>query len=118
MVLPRAAWRLEGLLQQFKDTLSLGSFCWSNFIATKNTTEKTPKWWFSTLPKTNIAPENGWLEYDSFPLGMAYFQGLLLLVSGRVREMTLPKTNSSPLKIVVSNRNLLFQRSIFRGFCC
>ena len=28
---------------------------------------------------------------------------------------TLPKTNSSPLKRVVSNRNLLFQESIFRG---
>ena len=29
----------------------------------------------STLPETNIAPENGWLEYY-FPIGMAYFQGL------------------------------------------
>ncbi len=28
-----------------------------------------------TLPKTNIAPTNGWLEYY-FPIGMAYFQGL------------------------------------------
>ena len=28
-----------------------------------------------TLPETNIAPENGSLEY-SFPFGMAYFQGL------------------------------------------
>ena len=26
-----------------------------------------------TLPATNIAPENGWLEYQ-FPFGMAYFQ--------------------------------------------
>ena len=29
----------------------------------------------STLPESNIAPENGWLEYY-FPFGMAYFQGL------------------------------------------
>ena len=29
----------------------------------------------TTLPKTNIAPENGWLE-DEFPFGMAYFQVL------------------------------------------
>ena len=29
----------------------------------------------STLPETNIAPENGWLEY-CFPIGEAYFQGL------------------------------------------
>ena len=27
-----------------------------------------------TLPETNIAPKNGWLEYY-FPIGMAYFQG-------------------------------------------
>ena len=42
-------------------------------------------WWqlCSTLPETNIAHENGWLE-DEFPFGMAYFQGLLLLVSGSV----------------------------------
>ena len=26
-----------------------------------------------TLPETNIAPENGWLEYY-FPIGEAYFQ--------------------------------------------
>ena len=32
----------------------------------------------------------------------------------RFRGDTLPKTNSSPLKIVVSNGNLPFQRSIFR----
>ena len=29
----------------------------------------------ATLPETNIAPENGWLE-DWFPFGMAYFRGL------------------------------------------
>ena len=28
----------------------------------------------NTLPETNIAPKNGWLE-DEFPFGMAYFQG-------------------------------------------
>ena len=37
-----------------------------------------------TLPETDIAPENGWLEDDPFLLEKAYFQGLLLLVSGRV----------------------------------
>ena len=26
-----------------------------------------------TLPKTNIASENGWLEYDRFLLGRGYF---------------------------------------------
>ena len=29
----------------------------------------------TTLPETNIAPTNGWLEYY-FPIGEAYFQGL------------------------------------------
>ncbi len=28
-----------------------------------------------TLPETNIAPTNGWLEYY-FPIGEAYFHGL------------------------------------------
>ena len=33
--------------------------------------------WIYTLPETNIAPKNGWLEYDPFLLGeTAYFQGL------------------------------------------
>ena len=47
-----------------------------------------------TLPETNIASENGWLEYDQFlmfPFGMAYFQGLLLLVSGRLTTAVPPK---------------------------
>ena len=30
-----------------------------------------------TLPQTNIAPENGWLEYY-FPIGEAYFHGQAL----------------------------------------
>ena len=34
-----------------------------------------------TLPETNIAPENGWLEYY-FPFGMIYFQGLRFYSSG------------------------------------
>ena len=29
---------------------------------------------YGTLPETNIAPENGWLEYY-FPIGKAHFQG-------------------------------------------
>ena len=30
---------------------------------------------YCTLPETNIAPTNGWLEYY-FPIGETYFQGL------------------------------------------
>ena len=28
----------------------------------------------STLPETNMAPENGWLEYDRFLLGWPIFR--------------------------------------------
>lgn len=41
-----------------------------------------------TLPETNsqLAPQNGWLEYFPFPFGAfpAYFRGGQLLVSGSV----------------------------------
>ncbi len=30
-----------------------------------------------TLPETNIAPENGWLEYDCFLLGPGLFSGAM-----------------------------------------
>ena len=36
--------------------------------------------------------------------------------NGNSRPATLPETNSLPLKMMVSNRNLLFQVSIFRGY--
>ena len=50
-------------------------------------------WLPFTLPETNIAPKNGWLEYY-FPIGEAYFQGLCL-VSGRVvRKKILPCSRS------------------------
>ena len=39
--------------------------------------------WLS-LPETNMAPENGWLE-NEFPLGGPIFRGELL-VSGRVNK--------------------------------
>ena len=35
----------------------------------------------TTLPETNIVPENGWLE-DEFPFGMAQFQGLFYFQGG------------------------------------
>ena len=48
-----------------------------------------------SLKLTFLAPENGWLEDDPLLLGEAYFQGLLLLVSGRV----LLQWNMDPLKV-------------------
>ena len=41
---------------------------------------------FSTLPETNIAPENGWLEDDPFLLGPGLFSGAKMLVSGSVTD--------------------------------
>ena len=39
----------------------------------------------TTIDETNIfAPKNGWVGRRSFPIGEAYFQGFLLLVSGSV----------------------------------
>ena len=38
-------------------------------------TDGSDRFTIVTLPKTNIAPTNGWLEYY-FPIGEAYFQGL------------------------------------------
>ena len=35
-----------------------------------------------TLPETNIAPENGWLEYDRFLLGNPIFRGYVSLQGG------------------------------------
>ena len=32
--------------------------------------------YYPSLTLTAKAPENGWLEHESFPFGMAYFQGL------------------------------------------
>ena len=39
-----------------------------------NMNHKLDKYEKNTLPETNIAPKNGWLEYY-FPIGEAYFQG-------------------------------------------
>ena len=41
-------------------------------------------WLYPSLKPTAKAPENGWLESFPFLFGMAYFQLLLLLVSGAV----------------------------------
>ena len=59
--------------------------CGLGFVDPRSRRRLNPTIWaiYYTLPESNIAPENGWLE-DEFPLGMAYFQVLLLLVSGRV----------------------------------
>ena len=35
-----------------------------------------------TLPETNISSENQWLEDDSFPFGMAYFQRANCYIQG------------------------------------
>ena len=41
------------------------------------------KLWLAPLSETNIAADNGWLEKEIVPFGMAHFRGAML-VSGRV----------------------------------
>ena len=74
-----SAFQVEALdsLEQGQQSDDSGTF-------SSNSTRRTRIWWLKnccancllfTLPETNIAPENGWLE-DEFPFGMVYFQGL------------------------------------------
>ena len=39
-------------------------------------------WPSITQPETNISPENGWLEYDRFLLGLPIFRGERLVFRG------------------------------------
>ena len=52
-----------------------------------------------TLSGTNIfAPENGWFEYEAVSFwAPAYFQGRLLLVSGRVPFATCENSSQKPV---------------------
>ena len=71
---PRSSWvqRLQAALcpSQFTDVLELQTSCFEDVW--KKLKERA-KW--DTLPETNIAPKNRWLEYY-FPIGEAFFQGL------------------------------------------
>ena len=51
------------------------SLIWKNLPESRGIGDAHSKNNHVTLPETNIAPENGWLEYY-FPIGMAYFQVL------------------------------------------
>ena len=68
----------------------------------------------NTLPETNIAPTNGWLEYY-FPIGEVYFQGRAALVSGRVDSLPVDDAGSDvfvatkPIGILSSCRLAVFQ---------
>ena len=65
---PQIAWVLE-----HHSTVASKSLGW----ATSLTVRCVRCCCFSTLPETNIAPENQWLE-DELSSGTNYFQGLLL----------------------------------------
>ena len=54
-----------------------------------------------TLPETNMAPENGWLEYW-FPLGMAYFQGRTVSFREGKLNLWLKKCHDRPLRCWLS----------------
>ena len=47
---------------------------WSSLFAPSKYHIHMQSFWNYTLPETNIAPENGWLEYDRFLLGWPIFR--------------------------------------------
>ena len=60
---------------------------------------------FDTSPKINIAPENGWFEYDPFLLGRPIFRGYVSFREGnrssfflwlKLKFDTSPKINIAP----------------------
>ena len=61
-----------------------------------------------TLPETNIAPENEWLEDDPFLLVFGLFSGAKMLVSGRVYTLT-------PLIGVKETPGKPFFLAVYRG---
>ncbi len=61
-----------------------------------------------TLPETNIAPENGWLE-DYFPIGEAYVSGAMS-VSGSICPGFFSERHTEhdfPCKRFIQNKNTL-----------
>ena len=48
-----------------------------------------------TLPETNIAPKNGWLEYDPFLLGFGLFSGAFAVSFREVSPKKKDANNSS-----------------------
>ena len=69
------AWKMYSLLKWslFRGQMLVFGDVW--FFLKKGITLEDFSFQTTTLPETNIAPENGWLEYY-FPIGEAYFQGL------------------------------------------
>ena len=69
------------------------------------------------LTASEFTPENGWLEYEAFPIGFfyAYFQGRLLLVSGRVTNWKSSPQNQNQKNMGVSRQHLL---AGYWRFCC
>ena len=59
--------------------LHFSSDTWHMILPTKLS---NISFWYPTLPETNIAPENGWLEYDRFLLGPGLFSGAFAVSFG------------------------------------
>ena len=56
------------LAKGLKFEMKLSMTCWTKKLVNYSPSQ------IHTLPETNMAPENGWLE-DEFPFGKAYLQG-------------------------------------------
>ena len=104
-ILHQVIWRSSHYLQGF-----IHPGLWSPDFWTINGMDDFQKKSGKTIPQqTPKYLMDVFVEYLRFVL-------FLLIQQYLHKVSTLPETNSSPLKMMVSNRNLLFQRSIFRGY--
>ena len=94
----------------FKSTFLIRMHLWSTKLRAINTNNFTRNK-HDTLPETNIAPENQWLE-DEFPFGKASWQ-VLCSFSGRVN---LCKSNRKPHIKAMEVQFLLGFHTRQRGF--
>ena len=66
-----------------------------------------------TLPETNLAPENGWLEYDPFLLEWSIFRGKLL-VSGSEYHISLKHVGHNVSPKIMDPPTLKFEKKMTR----
>ncbi len=84
---------------------------WAKFTSKKKgghnfRVETKPKSQAITLPETNIAPKNGWLEYDPFLLGFGLFSGAFAV---SFREGMGPKPQGMTFRRMDLSRRLAFE---------
>ena len=69
-----------------------------------------------TLPETNIAPENEWLEYDPFLLGRPIFRCYVSFGEGN-KKVPL-NLRDSEIRIQFQHMEVQYIKESPAGFCC